>query len=282
LVHAPLRWERLDTHARPTTTRSATRSTTDVQCPGLLHGRADKGHKTRRARSERTRLFRGVAARADAVTPTPWRSPCDDLERLSGNGSPPFRIRVSGGGDRAVVAVAGELDIAAADRLAQAFDLADRGGATRVVVDAGELEFIDFTGVEVLVNARRRAELRGGSLVVTGANADIAEVLTFTGQRRLMGDAVSSPIQPCDNALRSFSLDGILEGRTVAARWHGNALECDDRLRRQLQLVRQIDALFQPSMDGSDPSEAAVPAALLVALIRACDRVLRMEVVFAP
>ena len=189
---------------------------------------------------------------------------------------------MSGGGDRAVVAVAGELDIAAADRLAQAFDLADRGGATRVVVDAGELEFIDFTGVEVLVNARRRAELRGGSLVVTGANADIAEVLTFTGQRRLMGDAVSSPIQPCDNALRSFSLDGILEGRTVAARWHGNALECDDRLRRQLQLVRQIDALFQPSMDGSDPSEAAVPAALLVALIRACDRVLRMEVVFAP
>jgi len=54
------------------------------------------------------------------------------------------------------------------------------------VVLAADLDFIDFTGVDVLAAAARRAHRRGGSFVVNGANADIAEILTFAGHRALM------------------------------------------------------------------------------------------------
>ena len=70
--------------------------------------------------------------------------------------------------------------------LTDVFDLARLRGATQIVVMAADLDFIDFTGVEVLAAAARRADRLGGSFVVSGANPDVAEILTFAGQGALM------------------------------------------------------------------------------------------------
>jgi anti-anti-sigma factor len=212
------------------------------------------------------------------VTPAPR---CDDAGQLPAFPRPPFGIHVSGGGDCAVITVAGELDGTVADRVARVFDAADRAGSTRFVVVADQLEFIDFTGVEVVALAARRAERRGGGLVVAGANRDIAQVLIFAGQRRLLDDPTGTHhLDGCGAQFGSFALDGIIEDRAVSARWDGTVFDCDDRLRRQADLVGQVDGILIPAMARTEASGSALqaPRPTLVALIRACDRVIQLEI----
>jgi anti-sigma B factor antagonist len=62
--------------------------------------------------------------------------------------------------DDRVIRVGGELDLATVPALADELDAAVNGPASRVVVDMSDLEFIDSTGIAVLVRAMGR---EGGS-----------------------------------------------------------------------------------------------------------------------
>jgi anti-anti-sigma factor len=81
------------------------------------------------------------------------------------------------------VAVIGELDLAVADRLSAVLDRA-AGDAPQILISLDKCEFIDSTGIAVVVRAHREAGERGGRLAVYGPSAQVRRVLEVTGLTR--------------------------------------------------------------------------------------------------
>jgi len=74
--------------------------------------------------------------------------------------------------------VSGEVDLATWDTFRAALDGAVDGAAGgAVVVDLGELSFLDAGGVSILLGAWRAARGRGGDLRVENATGTVAAVL---------------------------------------------------------------------------------------------------------
>ena len=84
----------------------------------------------------------------------------------------------------AVVRTAGELDASTAPQLRDCFEELMRADCRDVVVDMGELDFIDSTGLGVLVAALKRFRSSGGSLSVTDPRPQIRKVLELTNLDR--------------------------------------------------------------------------------------------------
>ena len=76
--------------------------------------------------------------------------------------------------------VRGEIDLANAPRLRELLDEVIDGGASRVVVDCRELEFLDSSGIGVLVAARKRLG-PDGTIVLSSPPAHVRKVLDITG-----------------------------------------------------------------------------------------------------
>jgi anti-sigma B factor antagonist len=108
-----------------------------------------------------------------------------------------FSIRVTGSSHRPVVRITGELDAYTAPRLrAQLHDLA-RAEPAELVLDLGELTFIDSTGLGVIVGALKQQRARGGELIIRGASSSIRKVFEITGMARvLITDRWSLPQTP--------------------------------------------------------------------------------------
>lgn len=84
-----------------------------------------------------------------------------------------------------IVAVEGVLDVAAAPTLRSCLlELSDEG--VDVELDLSRLDFVDSTGIGVLVAAAHRLRGEGRQLVVTGARPTIRAVLEVTGVDRLL------------------------------------------------------------------------------------------------
>jgi anti-anti-sigma factor len=98
-------------------------------------------------------------------------------------GSPawqPFSVIVSTNGDRATVALRGELDLSGVDRARQAIEQAESGNAPLLVLDLSELDFIDSTGLEVMLRAARRAHDDGRRLIVARPSRYVRRLLQLT------------------------------------------------------------------------------------------------------
>jgi anti-sigma B factor antagonist len=74
-------------------------------------------------------------------------------------------LRVERQGDACVVKLGGELDLYNAPTVRNALADACANGAERVVVDLSEVEFIDSTGLGVLIEARTRLKNRRAFLL---------------------------------------------------------------------------------------------------------------------
>jgi anti-sigma B factor antagonist len=82
---------------------------------------------------------------------------------------------------RTVLEVAGEVDVYTGPTLRDRIsDLLD-GGATDLIVDLGRVDFIDSTGLGVLVGALNRAKELGGSLQLICAQERVLKLLRITG-----------------------------------------------------------------------------------------------------
>jgi len=81
----------------------------------------------------------------------------------------------------AVLAVSGEVDVATAPRLREALlDLVSQG-KHRIVVDLGGVEFLDSTGLGVLVGALKRVRTQDGALALVCTEPRILKVFEITG-----------------------------------------------------------------------------------------------------
>jgi anti-sigma B factor antagonist len=79
-----------------------------------------------------------------------------------------------------LVAVRGEIDMASAPQLRELLDTAIDAGITRVTLDCRGLEFLDSSGIGVLVAARKRLG-EGGELVLDSPPTHVRKVLEITG-----------------------------------------------------------------------------------------------------
>ena len=99
------------------------------------------------------------------------------------------------GEDPIGIAVQGEIDLASAPKLADAIGELIQRGYRDVALDLGAVEFMDSTGIKVLVDTRQRVHDAGGQLVVQAASATIRRLLQLTGLDWLLpaSDGADSP-----------------------------------------------------------------------------------------
>jgi anti-sigma B factor antagonist len=92
----------------------------------------------------------------------------------------PFRVGVSRVDDRVVVAVEGELDLATAPQLRDRLVALSEEGQGQIVLDLTHLQFIDSTGLSVLVMAHNRARADGGTIAIRNPSQSVLRILEIT------------------------------------------------------------------------------------------------------
>lgn len=81
---------------------------------------------------------------------------------------------------RVLVALAGELDLAVAPDLVAELEYAVDQVSPRLVLDLTAVDFIDSSGLTMLLRVRQITQDRGGSLVLTGAGEALDYLLSLT------------------------------------------------------------------------------------------------------
>jgi anti-sigma B factor antagonist len=82
---------------------------------------------------------------------------------------------------RTVVAVAGEIDVYTAPRLRQALIDLVEGGAHDIVVDMDKVDFLDSTGLGVLVGGLKRVKSNEGEMKLVVTQDRIMKIFDITG-----------------------------------------------------------------------------------------------------
>ena len=90
-----------------------------------------------------------------------------------------FRVEVEQAGEATVLAVSGELDLASSATLEEA--IARAGGPSLLVLDLRAVDFMDSSGLAVLVKAHQRTQEAGQRFGVINDSAQVQRLLTLTG-----------------------------------------------------------------------------------------------------
>lgn len=96
----------------------------------------------------------------------------------------PFQVTISGLDEGVkVISVQGELDLSTAPELEQPLESALEESGESVLIDLGQCEFIDSTGIALLVRAWQRLEGEGNGrrLAICSGNEQVRRVLEITG-----------------------------------------------------------------------------------------------------
>ena len=99
-----------------------------------------------------------------------------------------------------VLSVSGEVDVATAPRLRERLvDLVTEGNH-RIVVDLENVDFLDSTGLGVLVGALKRVRGEGGSLDIVCTHERILKIFSITGLDKVFGlhDSVPAAVSSHD------------------------------------------------------------------------------------
>jgi anti-anti-sigma factor len=103
-----------------------------------------------------------------------------------------FQVAVESSDGTSVLAVSGELDLAAAEVFAEALRAASEIGSETVIIDLRKLEFIDSTGLSLLVRGQRDTEQRGGMFGIVNGGPQVRRVIELTGLEKVLR-VVASP-----------------------------------------------------------------------------------------
>ncbi|MGB8907948.1 MAG: STAS domain-containing protein [Candidatus Cybelea sp.] len=90
-------------------------------------------------------------------------------------------LKTEGSGETLIFKLRGSLDLATAPTIRAALGEATEKGSQRLIVDLTQLEFLDSTGLGVLIGAHRRAAERGGSFRLIVKDGPISRLLNITG-----------------------------------------------------------------------------------------------------
>jgi anti-sigma B factor antagonist len=90
-----------------------------------------------------------------------------------------FRLEVRSQGKATIIAVSGELDLASSPALQEELDRA--ADSEMLIIDLRELDFMDSTGLSVLVRAHQRAEEQGRRLAMVKGPQQVQRLLSLTG-----------------------------------------------------------------------------------------------------
>src|SRR5215468_3127758 len=86
---------------------------------------------------------------------------------------------------RRILEVGGEIDVYTAPQLRERLIALVEGGDRRVVVDLGRVEFLDSTGLGVLVGALKRLRSVDGELSLVCAQERLLKIFRITGLDRV-------------------------------------------------------------------------------------------------
>lgn len=88
---------------------------------------------------------------------------------------------------KSVLAVTGEVDVHTAPELDAALTQVVEAGKYQIVVDLSGVEFLDSTGLGVLVKALKRVREHDGALAVVATTDRISKVFRITGLDSAIG-----------------------------------------------------------------------------------------------
>ena len=97
-----------------------------------------------------------------------------------------FSVEERKQGSAAVLAVSGELDLRTSPQLEERLDRVWASGAELVILDLRMIEFMDSTGLRVLLGAHQRAQETGRRFALVRGADQVERVLTLTGVRELL------------------------------------------------------------------------------------------------
>ena len=98
--------------------------------------------------------------------------------------------------DSVVITVAGEIHATTAPEFSERLNDAIAGGKTGVILDLTGVEFIDSTGLSVLLNGLRRVTRVRGAMVLACANPTVLRLFEITKL-----DSTFDIVPSCDEAI---------------------------------------------------------------------------------
>lgn len=91
-----------------------------------------------------------------------------------------MQIEVRSEPDRVVLSLHGELDLASAPLLQEEIAGAEADDAALIVLDLDDLEFIDSTGLRIILAAHERSQERGQVLALTRGSQQVQRLMSIT------------------------------------------------------------------------------------------------------
>jgi anti-anti-sigma factor len=104
-----------------------------------------------------------------------------------------FSLQVAHNGDAVLLTASGDLDLAATEPAEGELRRAEATGPKLLVFDLNAVEFIDSSGLRVLLLAATRASEAGRRFVVARASGQVKRVIEMTGGDRLFELAPALP-----------------------------------------------------------------------------------------
>jgi anti-sigma B factor antagonist len=98
-----------------------------------------------------------------------------------------FAIRSERAGGDERVCLLGEMDLSVIGSVDREMQRAEAGDASRIVLDLEEVEFLDASGIRLLLHLNARSKVNGGRLRITRARApQVQRVIDLTGAADLL------------------------------------------------------------------------------------------------
>jgi len=92
-----------------------------------------------------------------------------------------FRVEVRSEDGAPLLFVKGELDLASSPALEQELERVTADSPSLIIIDLRELDFMDSTGLSVLIRAHQRAQEQGRRLGIVNGSRQVRRLLNLTG-----------------------------------------------------------------------------------------------------
>ncbi len=122
-----------------------------------------------------------VALNFQTKTPLQRQQGMDRISRLGASVHSQFQAEIHSEGSACVIAVGGELDLASGPEFERVLERAAESCAELLVIDMRRLDFMDSTGLSIIVRTHQQLAQQGRSLGLVKGSAQVQRLLDLTG-----------------------------------------------------------------------------------------------------